>query len=154
QVVVLAPVGRDVLVDDARRLVPDRLRVAVAAHGREDGLPDVPLVGGAAARAEDGFEAYGLLDGCRDVAVGIALGRPRRAGERAGLPVGVLVVVDVDGLVGAEVQGMGAEAEGAPEVVGIEALRRQRLPAAGRAAIHDARPRLADAAETPLDLGD
>src|SRR5579863_6646492 len=48
EVVVLAPVGGNFFVDDAGALVPDFGGVAVGAGGAEDGLPDVPLLAGAA----------------------------------------------------------------------------------------------------------
>ena len=67
---------------------------------------------------------------------------------------GVLVVVEIDHGVGAEVDRVGAGDEGAVVVVGIENLHGQRFPAAGGAAVDEARPALADAAELFFDGGD
>jgi hypothetical protein len=47
EIVVLLPVGGDVVVDDARFFVENGLRVAVLADGAVDGLPDVKLFAGA-----------------------------------------------------------------------------------------------------------
>src|SRR4249920_928766 len=59
EVVVLTPVGGDFFVDDAGALIPDFGGVTVGASGAEDGLPDVPLLAGAAVSAEDEFPAIG-----------------------------------------------------------------------------------------------
>ena len=81
----------------------------------------------------------------------------RRALDARGLArerVGVLVLVDVDQRVGAEVDRVGAGGEGAVVHVRVEHLRRQCLPAPRRAAVGEARPAGADAAEALLDLRD
>ena len=46
EVVMIAPMNGDGRVDDAGPLVPDPLGIAIIADGREDGLPDVPLLAG------------------------------------------------------------------------------------------------------------
>ena len=53
QVVVFAPVGGDIFIDDAGSLVPDFGGVAIGAGRAEDRLPDVPLFAGAAMSAQD-----------------------------------------------------------------------------------------------------
>ena len=67
---------------------------------------------------------------------------------------GVGVVVEVDVLVGVEVDGVGAGGVGAVVEVGVEDLGGEGLPAAGAAAEGGASPALADAAELLLDRGD
>jgi hypothetical protein len=44
EVVVVAPVGGDFMIDDAGALVPDFGGVTIGADRAEDGLPDVPLL--------------------------------------------------------------------------------------------------------------
>ena len=68
--------------------------------------------------------------------------------------VGVRVLVDVDDGVGAEVDRVRAGGEGAVVLIRVEHLRGERLPAAGRAAVGEARPALPDAAEAPFDRRD
>src|SRR5580700_10212186 len=53
EVVVFAPVGGDLVIDNAGALIPDFGGVAVGACRAKDRLPDVPLFAGAAAGAED-----------------------------------------------------------------------------------------------------
>ena len=83
------------------------------------------------------------------------------AGSRAegrscavGADVGVFVVVNVDNLVGAEVDRVGAERPAAVEGVGVEDLEGEGDPAAGGAAVGDAGLAVADAAEQLFDVGD
>ena len=59
-----------------------------------------------------------------------------------------------DRRVRAEVDRVGAGRPAAVVLVGVEHLHGERLPAARRAAVHEARPALAEAAEPLLDLGD
>ena len=54
--------------------------------------------------------------------------------------VSVLVLVDVDDSVGAEVDRVGAGGVAAVIFLGVENLGRQGLPAAGRAAVEESRP--------------
>src|SRR6266404_7219256 len=67
--------------------------------------------------------------------------------------VGVLVAVNIDRLKGMKVHGIGTESPRTAKIVGIKDLLRQRHPSAGRSAKEYARPRFADAAKAPLDLG-
>jgi hypothetical protein len=86
-----------------------------------------------------------------DRAVGLAVGGDGRLAEVAVQVEGVVVVVQVDPLIGVEVDGVGAGGVGAVVFVGIKDLRGQRLPASGRAAEGGAGPPLADAAILLLD---
>jgi len=122
QVVVFAPVGGDFFIDRAGALIPDFGGIAVRAGGAEDGLPDVPLLAGAAAGAEDEFPAIAAFGGGEDDAGGSAHFGLGDAAEGADGPVGVFVVIDVHGLVGVEVDWVGAGAPGAVEIIGIEDL--------------------------------
>src|SRR5580700_3367639 len=110
-------------MDCAGALIPDFGGVAVGPGGAEDGLPDVPLFAGAAVGAEDEFPAIGAFGGgLNQAGRGAHLGL-RDAAEGADRPVGVLVVVDIHGLVGVKIDRVGARAPRAVEVVGIENLR-------------------------------
>ena len=62
QVVVLAPVRRDALVDRARQLVENRRWVAVGALGRVDRLPDVVLPRRTALAAEGPLDPVPVAD--------------------------------------------------------------------------------------------
>ena len=131
-----------------------RRGIAVGACGREDGLPDVPLLGGAAVGAEDVFVGEFAAGGGDDGAVRLAVGGDGDLAEVALADEGVGVVVEVDVLVGVEVDGVGAGGLGAVVEVGIEDLRGERFPSAGGTAEGGARPALADAAILLLDGGD
>ena len=84
----------------------------------------------------------------------VAHGRLRDALVRAFEEERVLVVVEIDVREGVEVDRVGAGGKRAVVVVGIEDLNGQGLPAAGRAAIDEARPALADAAKLLFDRRD
>ena len=77
---------------------------------------------------------------------------PRRVLEERVEEVGVLVLVDIDDGVGAKIDRIRARCPAAVVVVRIQHLHAERLPPAGRPAVHEARPRLADAAEGLLDV--
>ena len=93
-----------------------------------------------------------LLERCRDVTEPVATSGASRAFPILGQVVGVLVLVDVDDRVGAEVDRIGAGREAAVELVRVEDLRRQRLPSPGRPAVGETRPALPDAAEPLFDV--
>ena len=95
-----------------------------------------------------------VAQGRVDLAQPVAVAGAQDAAEGVRLPVGVLVLVEVDQAVGAEVDRVGAGGEAAAVFLGVEDLRGQGLPAAGRAAVEEARPPLALAAELLLDVGD
>jgi hypothetical protein len=154
EVIVLVPVGGDIVIDDAGVLIPDFGGVAIGADGAEDGLPDVPLLARAAVGTKDEFPAIGAFGGGEDLARRRAhLGLEDAAEGTAG-PVGVFVFVDVDHLIGVEVHGVGTGAPGPVEIIRIEDLRGERFPATGRAAVEGTGPALADAAELLFDGGD
>src|SRR3989475_13247431 len=89
-------------------------------RSRIDGLPDVPLVAGAAVSAERELAGVHLLEGRVHVAQPVADAGARRAFPPGRFVVGIRVLVDVDHRVGAEVDRIGARGPGAVEVVGIE----------------------------------
>ena len=151
---MVPPVRGDVLVDGARPLVPDGLRVAVRAHGRVHRLPDVPLLARAAVRAEDELEPVHLLERRGDVPEIIPHPGPRRRLPGRVRAIGVLFVVDVDDGVRPEVDGIGARDVGAVVVVRIEHLDRHRFPSARRAPVRGARPTRAEGAVLLLEIGD
>src|SRR5262249_38235264 len=66
--------------------------------------------------------------------------------------IGVLVFVDVDHRVGAEIDRIGTCRETSVEHIRVEDLCGQRLPTAGRTAVSEARPALPYAAELLLDI--
>ena len=99
------------------------------------------LVGDVVADADEGVAEVVAHGGLLDLLVG------------AGAVEHVVVVVEVGGHVGVEVDRVGAGDEGAVVVVGIEHLDGEGLPAAGRAAVEEARPALADAAKLLFDGG-
>src|SRR5690242_3900082 len=95
EVIVLAPVSGDFVIDDAGALIPDFGGIAIRADGAEHGLPDVPLLAGTPMSAENEFPAIGAFGGCEDDAgrrAPFALGD---AAEGTDGPVSVLVVVNV-----------------------------------------------------------
>ena len=148
---MLLPVRRHLVVDLAGPLVEDRLRVAVVAHRRVDRLPDVPLPPRAALLTQHQLEAVHRLDRGADVPEVVAVAGARDPPPRPLGEEGVLVVVDVDDGVLAEVDRVGAGREAAVVEVGIQHLDAERLPAPGRAAVHEPRPALPEAAELLLD---
>ncbi len=81
QVVVLAPVCGHSVIDLARHLVKDRLRIAVRAHRPVDCLPDVELLAAAAMIAQGQFVGVDRLGG--DPRLGALAARVERTGGRA-----------------------------------------------------------------------
>ena len=151
---VVVPVGDDLLVDDAGERVDHVGWVAVRTLRGKDGLPDIPLLGGAAVGAEDVLEAVlgsGVGD---DGAVGLAVGGDGDLTEGTLAIEGVGVVVEVDILVGVKVYGVGAGGVGAVVEVGVEDLSGDGLPSAGAAAVGGAGPALAYSAELLFNCGD
>ncbi len=109
---------------------------------------------GAALRAEHQLHLVHRLERDAHVPEVVAHARPRHARPRPLEPVGVGVLVDVDDGVGAEVDRIRAGDVGAVERVRIEDLRGHRFPAAGRSAVHEARPAGAEAAVLLLEIRD
>src|SRR5437660_9234614 len=91
-------VRRDLLVDDARALVEERLEIAVAAEGTEDRRPDVDLLAGAAVRAVHQLEMITLLGRHHELAVGRAAVGRRHLEPVVDFVERVLVLVDVHAL--------------------------------------------------------
>src|SRR5262249_12000295 len=82
EVVVIAPVRRDLAVDRAGALVPDAPRIAVGADGRVDRLPDVVLLARSRARPQHQLEKVVLLHGAAGEPVVGSRGGAGRAAER------------------------------------------------------------------------
>ena len=154
QIEVVAPVSRDVRIDDASGRIPDGLGITVGTDGTEDGLPDAELLGGAAVGTHDFFPADGGLHDSEDFARGVAHFGARKLGKRTLLPKRILILVDVDGLVGAKIDGIGAIGVGVVVKIGIEDLRGGGFPAPGGAPFESASPGLSDAAEALFDFRD
>src|SRR3990172_7624388 len=153
EVVVLPPELGDVLVDDSRLLVPDALRIAVFTGGREHGFPDVPLLSRAGLRPQDQLQPVQLGDGRAHVTQVVSQSRPRGLLPVAVEVVGVLILIDVDHGIRAEVDGIGAGGIAPVVLVGIEDLHPERLPSARRPSVEEAGPTLTEAPEPFLDLG-
>src|SRR6266545_765884 len=147
EVVIFAPVFGDRAVYLAGHLVPDALRIAVGACRRIDGLPDVPLIARPALRPQNQLLMVHLFERRGQMAEIVAESGARRALPLALDVIGVLVFVDVDDRVGAEIDRIGTGRETSVEHIRVEHLRGQRLPSAGRAAVSEARPALPYAAE-------
>ena len=152
EVVVLAPVAGDGGIDLTGPGLPERGRIPVGSDRAEDGMEGVHL----AARAAPGSEHVLLVAEVRHRGEQAAVSQPserlREAAERADVEVGVLLVVEVHEPEGVEVHGVGAEAPGPAEVVGIEDLLGEGHPPAGRAAEQHAGPGRPDRPKAPLDL--
>ena len=151
---MVAVVGRDLAIDRAGPRVEERLEIAVAAERAEGRLPRVPLLPGAAAVAHRPLVRELLLHGGDHDAARVALPGKRHFDPPL-LPVpGVGPVVDVDDLKRVEVDRVWAVGADTAEVIRVKDLKRQRLPASGRAPREHARPGLADGAEVRLDVRD
>ena len=120
---MFAPVGGYVFIDNAGALIPDFGGIAIWAYRTEDSLPDVPLFAGAAVGSQDQLPAIGALGGGLNQAGGGAHLWLRNASKRADGPVGVVVVVNIHGLVGAKIDRVRTRAPGAVVIIGIKNLR-------------------------------
>jgi hypothetical protein len=154
KVVVVVPVGEDFFVDGSGERVDDLGGIAIFTGGWEDCLPDIPLLGGAAVCAEDEFEGVFISGEADDGAVGFAIGGDWNFAEVAFAQEGVWVVIEVDVLVGVEVDGVRTGDEGAVVEVGIEDLGSEGFPPTCWSAEGGARPSLSDAAIFFLQNGD
>src|SRR6185312_14338006 len=103
EVVVIAPVRGDLVIDDAAGLVEDATRIAVGAERREDRLPDVELLARARVIAEHELELVVLRHRRERVSEAVAAGDARRPPLRTFGIEGVGVAVEVGRDVGAEV---------------------------------------------------
>ena len=104
--------------------------------------------------AEDILEAVLVSGVGDDGAVGLAVGGDGDLAEGAFAVEGVGVVVEVDVLIGVEVDGVGAGGVGAVVAVGIEDLGGDGLPSSCTAAVGGASPALAYAAKLLFYGGD
>ena len=139
QVVVLLPIFRHVRIDDAGALVPDRLGVAVGPDRRVDGLPDIPLLPGPALGAEGELVAVGIFERRGNMSQVIAGARPFNRMKGALVAISVLVLVDINDGISAEVNRVGAGRVASVVLLGIEDLGCQGFPATGRAAVEESR---------------
>src|SRR5512145_520081 len=96
EVVVFAPVFGDRTVYLAGHLIPDALRIAVGAHRRIDGLPDVPLITRPALRPQNQLLVIHLFERRGQVSEIVAESGARRALPLALDVISVLVLVDVN----------------------------------------------------------
>mmetsp|Transcript_4552 Transcript_4552/g.9854 ORF Transcript_4552/g.9854 Transcript_4552/m.9854 type:complete len:247 (-) Transcript_4552:763-1503(-) len=172
---VLLPIGGDSLVDGAilapatRVLAPDARRVAVRSARAEDRLPDVPLPAGARCLTQHHLSPVHLLDGRSRLpvrmavawlaarahggaAVVVALARSRSLLERRVVVICIHLAVNVDGCIRSECDRVRASDCRIVEVVRIQNLDREGLPAAGRPAERATRPALSNPTVARLDL--
>ena len=145
------PVRHHLTVNRSGQRIDHLRRVAIRPGRRKHRLPDVPLLGGAPARAQ--HVLIGVLSASlrNDRSIRFAVGRNRHLAKipLAHKRVGVLVEINV--LVGMEIHRIGTRHPRAVVKVGIENLRRRRFPSARRSAECGPRPSLADAAILLLD---
>ena len=154
QVVVLAPVGRRVGINFAGQLVPDAPRVAVRSDRRENCFPDVVLVARARSGAEGQLAVVGLFHGATHLTQPVAAAGARRALPARFNVIGIFMLINIDDGVGAKIYRVGAGGPAAVVHIGVENLRGQSFPAARRAAIGEAGPAFAKAAEFFLNVRD
>jgi len=131
QVVMLSPVGGHFRINVPGGWIPDGLRIAVSSDRTEDGLPDAELFRGASVCAHDLFTTNRRLHDGDDFALGVAHFAARHLAEWAFLKESVLVVIDVDELVGAEIDRVRAIAVSAVIEVWIENLGSGSFPTTG-----------------------
>ena len=122
EIVVLTPVLRDGVIDDAGAFIEDRCGVAIGADGPVDSLPDVKLLSASAVIAEGKLISVDLFIGDECAAQIVAHGGLGDPLVRALEVEGVLVVVKADVGEGVEVDGVGTSHPRAVEEIGIEHL--------------------------------
>src|SRR5699024_6428269 len=126
------------------RLVPDALRISITIDGTVSCFPDVPLSTRSRVIALHELVPILILHHRDDVAVGPATVRPLGLHPATIDEIRVVIVINADDLVIAEVDAVGTHRKDAAVEIRIENLMRERDPSAGRSASEDARPRLAD----------
>src|SRR5262245_13788128 len=154
EIVIVAPVFGDRTIYLAGHLVPDALRIAVGSHRRVNRLPDVPLIARPALRSQNQLLVIHLFERRGQVSEIVAESGARRALPLALDVIGVIVFVDVYHREGAKIDRIGTCRETSVEHIRVEHLGGQRFPAAGRAAVSEARPALPYAAELLLYVWD
>ena len=107
--------------------------------GRVDGLPDIPLLARAALGAQHELVPVRVFESRGDVPQIVAGAGPLHIEPRPFDVIRVLVLVNVNHRVGAEVDRVGAGGVTAVIFRGIEHLGCQGFPAAGRTAIEESR---------------
>jgi len=90
----------------------------------------------------------------RDVAEVIPVSRPLDRTEIALHAIGVVVCIDIDRRVMPKVERIGARGKSPVELVRIQNLHAESLPATGRAAVKETRPTFTETAELLFDVGD
>ena len=138
EIVIVAPVFSDLVVNFACALVPDALGVAIFAIRGIDGFPDIPLLARACLVTEDKFPAILHFDRVGNMSEIVALARLVDLAERAFIIKGVVFLINVGDHHLAEVDRIRAGCEGAIVLIRIFHLNCQSFPAAGRAAIDEA----------------
>src|SRR5581483_10516375 len=152
EVVVISPVRRNFMVNFARALVINLLRITVVASRTEHRLPYVKLVAGAAFRTQHQFVAIVLFHRGEHQPVGFAGSRTFHASVRPLNEISMLVIVQISSDVRAKVHHVGTEDPSAVVKIRVENLRAQRLPSSGRAAEYRPCPPLAYGTKLLLDV--
>ena len=119
------------MIDDTRLLVPDRLRIAICSDRAIRGFPDIPLSTAARVIARRELIPILVLHHGHDVPIGLALRRTIDFDPFAIEKVRIGISVDVDDLMVAKVDGIGAQRPHAAVQIGVEDLMRECNPAAG-----------------------
>ena len=153
EIVMLFPVRGDFGVDHAGPLVPDSPWGSRRARRENRRPPRYPTAVPSGSWCPGRARGDSYLRASRKCARG-SCAWPGRCTLCHGpsIVIGVLVLVDIDHRVGAEVDRVGAGGVAAVVLLGIEDLGRQGLPAAGRAAVEESRPAGADAAVFLLEV--
>ena len=153
-IVVFFPVVGNVVVDLAAHLVPDAHRVTVFAHRRIHRLPDIPLPARTTLVANDQFHVVFVFHRDRYVAEVIPVSRPLDGAEIALHAISVFVFIDVDRRVMPKVERIRAGGKSPVELIRIQNLHAESLPATGGTAVKETRPSFAETAELLLDVRD
>src|SRR5581483_3465281 len=120
---MIMPIGEDLFVDSTGGRIDDFGGIAVVADWREYRLPDVPLFGGPAMRAQHEFVRKCRTRKGNDRTVGPAIRGNRNLAKITSANECVGVVVEIDVLVGVEVDRIGTRHIGAVIKVRIKNLR-------------------------------
>src|SRR5208337_2619609 len=144
EIIVLLPVCDHRGIDLAGLLVEDRFGITVFAHRSENGLPYIKLLPRASVRAQGKLVLVHALHGGKRATEIIPHAWLCDLRVRALNIESVLVVVQIDGGVGAKVHRIGTGDERAVIVVRIKLLDGHGFPTARGTAIDEPRPALAD----------
>ena len=133
------------MVDRTGYRIPEGHRTATGASGAVGRVPGTPLTARECPRvacSEDVFELTFMPHGIANLARNLARRRPL---ESVPVDISVFIFVDIYKLKRAEIDSIGTKRPRAVEKLGKKNLKRQRHPAAGRAAVDNSRMSLADA---------